>query len=192
MDQSSVLNDMYKKSEELNSSLLSYWYKFSYLDTWQFWAVVGLLIIPLIILYFYVDRTRIFEILFFGFSIHLLWTYIDIVLGATTLFVHLYFIIPILPFALSINSSVLPIGFILMYQYCLNNNKNFYLYTVLVSGVFSFGFASIEMLMGFIDFNRGMNAFFIFIIDLVIVFLSYWLTNFVKRLSKDRVKPSHK
>ncbi|WP_405102011.1 hypothetical protein [Oceanobacillus sp. FSL H7-0719] len=186
MDQSSVLNDMYKKSEELNSTLISYWKEYSYIDSWQFWVVLGFLVIPLIILYFTIDRTKIFEILFFGFSVHMLWSYTDIVLGKTNLFVHLYYIVPLLPFALSISSSLLPIGFMLAYQYCLNHNKNFYLYAVLLSAIFSFGFGTIENLIGLTDFNDGMNVFYVFLIDLGVVFISYWLTKFVKRLRKPK------
>ena len=182
MDKNLFWEEFYKNREELNSSLISYWKEFSFIDSWQFWFALGLLIIPLIILFFVVDRSRLFEILFFGFSVHMLWTYIETILGSTSLFVHQYFIIPLLPFALSLNSSVLPVGFILVYQYCLNHNKNFYLYTIIVSAIFSYGFASIELLLGLIDFNGGMNLFYVFLIDLVVVFLSFWLTKFLKKL----------
>jgi hypothetical protein len=183
MDRSFMLNDIYEKSIDLNSSLISYWKEFSNIDSWQFWFVLALLIVPLIILYVTIDRTKIFEILFFGFSVHMMWTYIDTVLGSTTLFVHTYFLIPLLPFALSLTSSVLPVGFMLIYQYCLNHNKNFYLFAILVSALFSFGFAALELIMGLVDFNRGMNELYVFLIDLGVVFLSYWLTKFIIKLS---------
>ncbi|MFS0672068.1 hypothetical protein [Ornithinibacillus sp. 179-J 7C1 HS] len=184
MDNKQIWNEIYDKSEELNSSLISYWIEYSNIDSWQFWFVLGLLIIPLIILYLAIDRTKIFEILFFGFSIHMLWTYIDTLLGSTTLFVHKYFLIPLLPFALSLTSSVLPVGFMLVYQYCLNHNKNIYFYTILLSALFSFGFLSLEKLLGLVDLNGGMNEFYVFLIDLVIVFLSYWLTSIIKKFAK--------
>jgi hypothetical protein len=182
VDKNQYWNDIYEKSIELDSTLISYWKEFSNIDSWQFWFVLGLLIIPLFIIYFAIDRTKIFEILFFGLTVHMLWTYVDVVLGSTTLFVHQYFIIPLLPFALSLTSSVLPVGFMLVYQYCLNHNKNFYFYTILLSAVFSFGFLSLEKLMGLVDFNRGMNEIYVFLIDLGVVFLSYWLTLIIKKL----------
>ncbi|WP_042148290.1 hypothetical protein [Paucisalibacillus sp. EB02] len=182
MDKNQFWIDIYERSLGLDSSLISYWKEFSSIDSWQFWFVVLLLITPLFILYFAIDRTKMFEILFFGLSVHMLWTYVDIVLGSSTLFVHQYFIIPILPFAFSITSSVLPVGFMLVYQYCLNHNKNFYIYTILLSAVFSFGFLSLERLMGLVDFNRGMNEIYVFLLDLGVVYLSYWLTIFIKKL----------
>ncbi|SES64748.1 hypothetical protein SAMN05216389_101237 [Oceanobacillus limi] len=175
-------NEIYDTSIELNSLLISYWKEYSNFDSWQFWFVLALLIIPLIILYMVVDRSRIFEVLFFGFSVHILWTYVDVMLGSTTLFVHQYFLIPILPFALSISSSVLPVGFMLIYQYCINHEKNFYLYTIIASAIFAFGFASLENFLGLIEFNNGMNMFYVFLIDLGVVFPSYWLTKFVKKI----------
>lgn len=182
MDKNLIWNEIYNKNKDLNSTLISYWKDYSNLDSWQFWFVLSLLIIPLIILFFAVDRTKIFEILFFGFSVHMLWTYIDILLGSTSLFVHQYFIVPLLPFALSITSSVLPVGFMLIYQYCLNHHKNFYFYTILLSAVFSFGLVSMERLLGLVEFNGGMNEFYVYLIDLGVVFISFWLTNFVKKL----------
>ncbi|WP_010093560.1 hypothetical protein [Ornithinibacillus scapharcae] len=182
MDKNLIWNEIYGKSNELNTTLISYWKEYSSIDSWQFWFVLGLLVIPLIILYFAIDRTKLLEILFFGLTIHMLWTYTDILLGSTTLFVHQYFIFPLLPYALSISSSVLPVGFMLIYQYCLNYDKNFYLYSIFLSALFSFGFLSVELLMDLVHFNKGMNLFFVFLIDLGVVFLSYWLTTFIKNL----------
>jgi hypothetical protein len=177
-------NDIYAKSKDLNSELISYWKQYSSIDSWQFWFVLILLVAPLILLYFTVDRKRVFEIFFYGYTVHVLWTYTDTLLGSTTLFVHEYFIIPLLPFALSLTSSVLPVGFLLVYQYCTNNQKNFYLYSTILSAIFAFGFATIEEQLGLIEFNNGMNTFYVFLIDIVIAFTAYWITIFVRKLKK--------
>lgn len=179
-------DEIYNVRDKLNADLISYWKEFSFLDDWQFWLVLALLVLPLVLLYVYVDRTRIFEILFFGFCVHMLWTYTDTLLGFTSLFVHQYFIVPLLPYALSMTSSVLPVGYLFVYQYATNHGKNFYLYAILVSAVFAFVFLPIEDFMGLSEFNKGMNMFYLFLIDLAIAFLSYWLTLFVKRLRKEK------
>ena len=56
--------EIYKISEELNILLQSYWHQYSYVNSWQFWIVLALLVVPLAILYFTVDRTRVFEMFF--------------------------------------------------------------------------------------------------------------------------------
>ena len=95
-------------------------------------------------------------------------------------FVHLYFLAPILPFGVNMNAAALPVGFLLLYQYCTGSKKrNFYLYAVLLSIVFAFGVASIEERLGLLEIRKGMNHFHLIFIDLVIVYCAYWLTNFV-------------
>jgi len=171
-----------KKSEELNSLILDYWKVFSNIDSWQFWFSAFLLLIPLVVLLFLVDRRRIFEVLFFGYAVHMLWGYTDVLLGSTGLFVHYYFLIPLMPFALSVTSSVLPVGFLLIYQYTTNHNKNFFLYLAVASAVFSFCFAPLESYMGLITFDHGMNYFYLFLIDIGIGSMAFGLTYFFRKL----------
>ncbi|TXC89815.1 hypothetical protein FS935_15750 [Metabacillus litoralis] len=186
MEYSEYWDKIDSKKEELNSLISSYWDSYSHMGTWQFWTVVALLLFPLVILYFLVDRKRIFELFFFGYTVHVLWTYFEIALERLGLFVHTYFLTPIFPYALSMTASALPVGFLLVYQYCTNRNKNFYLYTLVLSAIFAFGFASVEDYLGLLSFDKGMNQFYLFLIDIVIVFISYRFTLIVKALSNGR------
>lgn len=169
------------KSEELNSIISSYWNTYSNMGTWQFWMVVSFLVLPLILLYFTVDKKRMFELFFFGYTVHMLWTYIDLALERYGYFIHTYFLTPVFPMALSMTASALPVGFLLIYQYCTNKKKNFYLYTLLLSAVFAFGFASLESQLGLLEFNKGMNQTYLFLIDVGIAFISFWFTKFIRR-----------
>ena len=146
------------------------------MGNWQFWFAVALLVVPIIILFFTIDRRRLFELLFFGYTVHMMWTYTDLPLQRHGFFVHTYFITPVLPYALNLTAAALPVVFILTYQYCTNRNKNFYLYAILVSAIFTFGFGTFEKYIGVAEFRKGMNQFWLFLIDLVIVFVSYWFT----------------
>jgi hypothetical protein len=184
MEYSEFWNQIYQKNNETNALYFDYWKEYSDLGTWQFWVVLSLLIIPLLILFFTIDRNRIFELFFFGYTVHVLWAYIDIALGRNGYFVHKYFLTPILPNATNMTASVLPIGFLLVYQYCTNKHKNFYLYTIILSACFAFIFASIEQYMGFVEFRKGMNHVYLFLLDLGIVFTSYWFTKFILTLKK--------
>ena len=175
-------NQIQNKSDALNDLLQAYWQDYSSIDTWQFWVVLILLIAPLILLCMTVDRKRIFEILFFGYTVHILWAYTGIILEDQFYFVHTYFLIPILPFSINMNASVLPVGFLLLYQYCTNNRKNFYLYTLLLSAFFAFGVATAENALGLVTFYKGMNSLYIFIIDVVIVYFAYWFTRLLLKV----------
>jgi hypothetical protein len=176
---------IYDKKVELYSAYSSYWNQYSDFGNWQFWLVLALLLLPLILLVFTVDRKRIFELFFFGYTVHILWAYTDIALGHSGFFVHRYFLLPVLPNATNVTASVLPVGFLLLYQYCTNHKKSFILYTLVLSAVFAFGFASIERYLGLVEFKKGMNQFYLFLIDLVVVFIAYWSTRLLLKI-RDR------
>jgi hypothetical protein len=184
MEYSEFWEQIFKKNTEVNAFYSDYWKDYSDFGNWQFWVVLALLIIPLLVLCFTIDRKRMFELFFFGYTVHILWTYIDIALGRNGYFVHKYFLTPLLPNAANMTASVLPVGFLLVYQYCTNKQKNFYLYTIILSACFAFAFASIEQYMGFVEFRKGMNQFYLFLIDLGIVFISYWFTKFILKIKK--------
>ena len=174
-----LLNQIYEQKNELNALLSSFWNQYSNFETWQFWVLLATIILPLILLYFTVDRKRIFELFFYGYTVHIFWTYIDIVLERYNLFNHTYLLLPAFPFAVNITTSLLPVGFLLVYQYCTNHQKNFYLYTLILSAIYSL-LAILENHIGFSEYNKGMNVFYIFLIDLGITYLSYWFTRTVK------------
>lgn len=184
MDYNQFWEQIYIKGDELSSLYSAYWNQYSNLSTWQFWIVISLLVLPLILLFFTVDRKRIFEVFFFGYTVHMLWSYIDIALGKNGYFVHTYFLTPLLPNATNITASVLPVGFLLLYQYCTNHKKNFYLFSLILSAIFSFGFASIEKSLGLVEFRKEMNTFHLFLLDIGIVFISYWFTKFILKLKR--------
>lgn len=175
---------MYEQNERMNSMTTSYWNQYSAMDSWQFWVVAALLVLPLVLLYFKVDRSKILLLFFFGYTVHILWTYIDIVLERYNFFVHTYFIAPIFPHALNMTASVLPAVFLLLYQYCLNHNKNFFLYTIILSALFSFILVPLEMYLGLVKLGKGMQLYHVFVIDVAIAYAAYLLTTFVRRLTK--------
>ncbi|WP_400243595.1 hypothetical protein AB3U99_20540 [Niallia sp. JL1B1071] len=173
-----------EQNDIVHSLYISYWDKFSDYTTWQFWLIVISLIFPLIILFIAIDRRRLFEILFFGYTVHLLWAYIDLTLSRGNFLTHTYFLFPIVPNALNITGSFLPVGYILVYQYATNHQKNFYILTILLSALNAFVLANIEKAIGVVTFHRGVNAFHLFLLDLVIVFVAFWFT---KLLLKFRI-----
>ncbi|MCT2535156.1 hypothetical protein NC661_11600 [Aquibacillus koreensis] len=171
-----------EKGEELNTLISSYWNDYSGFDTWQFWVVLFLLISPLLLLYFKVDRTRIFEVLFFGYTVHILWTYTDIALERYRLFVHTYFISPAFPNAINMTASVIPVFFLLLYQYCTNRNKNFFLYAILLSAILAFPTAAFEIyILEMAELKKGFQLFHIFLIDIAIAYTAYLFTKLLLR-----------
>ncbi|GAA0466219.1 hypothetical protein [Alkalibacillus silvisoli] len=185
MAQQEHFNQIMELTEQLHEQIETYWHQFSSFDTWQFWVNLFLVILPLIILYFAIDRTRIFEILFYGLSVHMLWNYSSNYLESETLFVTVYFTTPLLPYAFSMVASALPVAFMLLYQYCTNRGKNFYIYVILLSAFFALLFAPLETMIGLTYLGEGFNYFYIFLIDIVIAIGAYWLVQILIK-SRDR------
>lgn len=102
MDYIQYWEKIFEKNKEINALFDSYWNDYSNLETWQFWVVTFFFLSPLILLYFTVDRKRIFEVFFFGYTVHMLWTYGEIILARQGYFIHTYFLTPFIPYALSI------------------------------------------------------------------------------------------
>lgn len=176
---------LYGQKDKLNELYSSYWNQYSDFGTWQFWVVCFLLVAPLIWVYFVVDRKRIFELFFFGYTVHMIWNYVEIALGRNGYFIHKYFLTPVLPNATNMTASFLPVCFLLLYQYCSNRQKNYYLYSLVLCAVLVFGFASLEVYFGFAEYRNGMNSFYLLLISVAIVYLSYWFTKFVLKLKAD-------
>ncbi|MFA9558999.1 CBO0543 family protein [Evansella sp. AB-rgal1] len=181
MDRNQYIDQIFQKQEELSTTIHSYWSQYSHMGTWQFWMVTSLLITPLIVLVFAVDRKRIFEVLFFGFVVHVLWTYSALALSNLGYFAYNYYSTPILPTSLNMTASVLPVSFLLLYQYCTNHQKNFFLYLLVLSAFFAFGFASIEIRMEFLELRDGLRQLHLFMSDIVIGVLAYFLTQLLSR-----------
>ncbi|WLD92764.1 CBO0543 family protein [Alkalihalobacillus sp. AL-G] len=83
----------------------------------NWWLLLTLLIVPWIVWWFLVDRRRLFKIFAVGMTISAMASFLDtlgIVLGGWIYQVEL---IPMIPQLLPMDFSVLPIGYMLVYQY---------------------------------------------------------------------------
>lgn len=75
--QRSFFDRLVSIQEKYTKEAQEYWSLYSNIDSWQFWVVLLMLVVPLIVLYFTIDRKRIFIIGFFGFAVHMLFFYAD-------------------------------------------------------------------------------------------------------------------
>ncbi|RKD25760.1 hypothetical protein BEP19_02115 [Ammoniphilus oxalaticus] len=183
MEYNEYWDEIGKTREKLISLLVNYWKDFSSFSDWQFWFVAFSLLAPLVVLYFVVDRTRIFEIFFFGFTTHMLWAYSNIMFEKVGLIVRHYFLIPFLPASINITASLLPVSYLLLYQRCTDRQKNFYWRAVVLAAVIIFGFVPLQQAMGFIETKQWMNLGILFFLDLLVVYLAYWFTKYLVRLN---------
>lgn len=179
-----------EKIDSLDSKLmdliLEHWTRFAHFGTWQFWTNVFFFIAPLIVTLIYIDKKKIFQIAFYGYSFHVMFVYLDVIFNRFNYWDHPYLMIPYTTLSIPIDASLVPITFMLAYQFAINKEKNIYFITVITAiGVTII--AWIWQLLDLLKLDNGMNLFHIFLINVALSNLSYWFTNlFIKLSIKER------
>ncbi|MBD8069901.1 hypothetical protein F7888_13140 [Bacillus sp. PS06] len=175
-EQGKRLNEILDLQEKVVSMWLEYWKDFSHFNTGPFWVIFLMLVVPLVIIYFKIDRTRAFQIGFYGFNIHTWFTYSDAIAMRTGYVYYPFQVIPVMPVNFALDASLVPVTFMLVYQWCINNNKNVFLYGVITSAFFSFLFKPVLNAWDLIKLDNGMNYFYLFLNYLVILILAIVIT----------------
>ncbi|MFD1739572.1 CBO0543 family protein [Bacillus salitolerans] len=175
--------------KESTEAFWEYWHEFAIYTSLEFWIMVSILVVPLIILCFKIDKSKIFLIGFFGYSIHVIFAYTDSYGIGEGLWNYPFQVIPALP-SLSLDSSLVPVAFMLLYQWCLHHKKNYYMYAVILSAVFSFAFKPIIVAMGMFVMYEKINYLHLFIAYVGVAFLAKILTNVFLWMEKKFKKPA--
>lgn len=161
----------------LTNAWVHYWQHYSSLDSWHFWCLIVLLFLPLIVLYLFIDRTRALQIGFFGFNVHVWTTKLDAVAVNNGLWNYPYTLVPYLPSSPVLDASLTPIMFMLLYQWTLKRDKNFYLYAVGLSFVLAFFMRPAFATFAFFKVTHLAYYVVLFFIHLTIAVVSKWTTS---------------
>ncbi|BCJ87537.1 CBO0543 family protein [Effusibacillus dendaii] len=183
-EQQQYLDRLNHIQNDLTNAWMDYWKHFSHVGTWQFWVNVIILVLPLIVLYFLIDRKKAFHIGFFGFNVHVWFNYIDTFGVWYGLWNYPYRAIPFLPISFALDASLVPVVFMLVYQWTLNHNKNYYLYLTGLCLFFAFVLKPVMVALDLFQMHKGMNYFNLFLGYLVIMLLSKWITTAFVHLQK--------
>ncbi|MGQ7886840.1 CBO0543 family protein [Paenibacillus sp. WC2504] len=188
-DQSNKFEQIHKLHERLSNATADYWVAYSNLNTWQFWLLLFLIILPLVALYFLIDRKKVFLIGFFGFNIHVWFHYADAITATNGFIDYPYKVIPFLSSSTALDIALIPVTSMLLYQWIVNNKKNFYLYATAYSFIASFLFKPALVTFGLMKLYNGMNFFYIFLIYILIFVISNLITNFFMYLQRKNDYP---
>ncbi|KKI89108.1 hypothetical protein WQ54_28205 [Bacillus sp. SA1-12] len=176
-EQMEQFEELKQTQKKLAEQWIDYWREYSSFDTWQFWFNAAMIVLPLIILYFTIDRKRIFLLGFYGFNIHVWGAYLDALVTRYNYIGYPYKAIPFLPFNVSIDTSFAPVLFILIYQWTLEKKKNFYLYTLFLICFLAFLFRPLSVAHNLFLLGKGANYVHLFFGYIVIVLISKGITN---------------
>lgn len=186
MEQLDEFNNLVELEEKVTQGWIKYWNQYSSYDNWHFWLLVILSILPLIVLFLFIDRRRMFHLGFFGFSVHILHSYVDIAAVNLGNWTYPYKLIPIYPISFAFDASFIPVTFMLVYQWTLNHKKNFYLYATIPAMVFAF---VAKPLLVACEITKpgpgggGLKSYIIlFISHLFLCYVSKWITDFFRKM----------
>ncbi|MCZ8519810.1 MULTISPECIES: hypothetical protein [Paenibacillus] len=57
-DQTTQLDRITSLYEQASAEIRTYWFAYSHMGTWQFWMELAMLVLPLIVLFLYIDREQ--------------------------------------------------------------------------------------------------------------------------------------
>ncbi|WP_186576048.1 CBO0543 family protein [Aquibacillus kalidii] len=140
---------------DLDQSFSDYWRSYSDFQSWQFWVVLALFIIPLIVLFFKIDRSKIFLLVVYGYSIHVLAAYLDAFGMRKLWWDYPYVAFPQLPGSIGIDASFIPVYFMLMYQWCINKKKSYWIYATISCIGFTFIFKPLLLTINLFEMNTS-------------------------------------
>jgi hypothetical protein len=168
-----ILNESTSKQIDATHMLLDYWSTYSHVGTWQFWTIIiCLFALPLAVLYFAIDKEKIFLMGFYGFSINIWLNLADGIGSQLGWWVYPYLALPFTPTGFTLSSAIVPVVFILVYQWTLNHNKNFYLYSFLLAAILSFLFLPLLSAIDFFKLTIGAGYWFMLAIYTVVFLIS--------------------
>ncbi|WP_449536534.1 CBO0543 family protein [Ferdinandcohnia sp. Marseille-Q9671] len=166
-----------KAEVEQSERWFSYWQEYSNFHTWQFWVVLAMFLIPLLLLVLFIDRKKIFQLGFYGYSIHVFFAISDAMGVVRGLWIYPYKLLPGLPSSVSLDASFVPVAFILLYQFVLNKGKNYYIWMVLLCLAFAFFIKPLMLGIGLFRFGGEENFLMLFWYYLAIALIAKWITD---------------
>ena len=175
-EQIEKLTYLRNSQKEITNEWLDYWIEYSSFNTWQFWVVAAMLIVPLIVLYFKMDRSKALLLGFYGFNVHVWFSYTDTFLVRMGLVSYPYQVIPITPVNFGLDVSLIPVLFMFLYQYVLKHEKNYYLYATGLSAGLAFVLKPYLVVFNLFDMHT-VNYFHLFLAYVGVSLFSRWMTN---------------
>lgn len=169
--------------KESTEALMDYWKDYSIYTSLEFWMLIALLLAPLIVLIWKIDRNKIFLIGFFGYSIHMTSLYSNILAVNLGWWHYPIQLIPAIP-SFALDSSLVPVTYMLAYQWTINKKKNYYITMLVISSFFAFIFEPLLVKLGLFKVYGSITHFHSLIVYVVIALFAKLITNVFILLQK--------
>jgi len=168
----------YELQSQADAALRESW-KSDILFTWQWWLLAALAVIPWLVWWKVVDRRRIFEILTYGLLVMSVSTLFDAIGVENDLWEYHYQFVPLLDVFIVYDVSVIPVTYMLIYQY-FHAWKSFIVSSIVISGMFAF---VSEPLLAWLNYYQLLEwkYYYSFPIYTAIAIILKWFINILKK-----------
>lgn len=169
---------IYSLEQQLTQLRIENWLHHD-LFSWQWWLLLAVLIIPWLYWWKKVDRTRLLEMTVLGMIVLIISSYLDAVLTELGLWAYRYWVLPVWPRLIPADFTVLPVGFMFVYQKYGAAWKRFIIAMTITSALYSFGGESFLVWINVYELH-GWKHYYSFPIYVAIGILGKWLVGFLK------------
>lgn len=183
----SRFDEIVKMGKEGQKALNQYWFDYSLYSFFEYWLMVSFLVFPLIFLILKVNKEKLFQILFYGYSVHICFGYEDLFGRNMGYWNYPIPVIPSLP-GITLDSSLIPVIFIFVYQSTINSNKKYFSYGVLTALLLSFVFKPMLVGLGLFKMYGSINYFHLFLSYLSVLIFAKLLTDLFIWIKKRHLK----
>lgn len=164
--------------KQLKDASMNYWLK-NVFNSWQWWLNLVTLILPIILWWKLVDKKKLIEIIVYGFLASSFAVFFDTIGETSVLWDYPYLIIPMDYILIDTDYSVLPVAYMLAYQY-FKSWKGFILANIVISAAFSFLAEPLLVWLGLYELH-GWKYIYSFPFYVIIAIVSRWITmRFIK------------
>ncbi|KJS86160.1 MAG: hypothetical protein JM58_07375 [Peptococcaceae bacterium BICA1-8] len=164
---------------QLRDASMNYWYKYVF-NTWQWWLNIATLILPVILWWKLVNKKKLMEIVIYGFFASAFAVFFDTIGETSVLWDYPYLVIPMDYILIDADYSVLPVAYMLAYQY-FTTWKGFIAANIALSALFSFVAEPLLVWIGLYELH-GWKYIYSFPIYVAIAIVSKWITGFCIRI----------
>lgn len=172
-----VTKDMLSEMQrQLVNKSINYWVN-DVFNTWQWWLNIATLILPIIIWWKLVNKKNLKDLIIYGFFASGFAVLFDVVGETLVLWEYPYLVIPMDYILIDTDYSVLPVVYMLAYQY-FPKWKGFILSNVLISAIFSFLAEPLLVWLGLYELH-GWKYIYSFPIYVAIAIVCKWITEFI-------------
>ncbi len=179
-------NELYKKLLDIKTQhrdiSLQHWLEYE-LFTPSWWIGVVMVIVAFIVLFKFIDRKRIKDLIIFGFFINVAATFLDVTGSEFVLWEYPIRVLPHIPLLIPIDFVMLPISCMFVYQY-FPKWKSFIIVNTILSAIFSF---LLEPLAIWINLYKLVTWRYIYSLPIYIV-ISIYAKFFTELISKKQIK----